>query len=385
MPRSSHCARYRVRFYLTGDQNPAELSHVISGLAALHSRKLLTLTLGVPPRGDGGLWGKAGLAAMAVTCPETGKTTSIAIDLHDRSDVFGSELLERCDVYLKRSYYPPDVESLAKTFQAKVVPFGLNYACRTAKSTVWTVATLGLTYTMRFLRALSRGRAALEEEVGIYFNYLATPNAVDFECGPDVGLEPTVLFQTRVWEPEPSAEDFGPLNETRVALVRALREEFGRQFVGGIVPTAYAMRYCPDVITKNPCRHGRYLAFSKKSLVAVCSRGLHHSLPFKLPEYLAGSKCIVSDQLRNTLPVPLVAGSHYLQFSTVDECVRQCLEVFHRPELARELRGESWAYYREEVAPDVHMANCIERAVRWISRTAGTSAPWHAANGGRVA
>ncbi len=305
----------------------------------------------------------------------------MAIDLYDRSDVLSIELLQRCDVYLKRSYYPADVERLPKALQPKVVPFGLNYACRTAKSAVWTLARLGPTYTVRLLRALCRGRVALGEEAGIYLKYLATPNAVDFERCPHVELERSVLFQTRVWEPGSAAENVEPLNETRVALVRALRKEFGRRFVGGIVPTVYAMRHYPDVITRNPCRRDRYLAFSGRSLIGVCSRGLDHSLPFKLPEYLAASKCIVSEALRNTLPVPLVAGSHYLQFSTVDECVSQCAELLRRPELAKELRSASWEYYRKEVAPDAHMANCIDRAISWTAQVDAACAPWHAVTG----
>jgi len=72
LQRSSHCARYHVLLYLTGDQDLADLSHVLSGLVALHSRNWLTLTLAVLAREDRELSGQTGVAAMTVTSRETG-------------------------------------------------------------------------------------------------------------------------------------------------------------------------------------------------------------------------------------------------------------------------------------------------------------------------
>ncbi len=48
--------------------------------------------------------------------------------------------------------------------------------------------------------------------------FLVQPDYRLFEQPPDAAVEPLVLFQTRVWEPEESSEDLQRINEERPAI-----------------------------------------------------------------------------------------------------------------------------------------------------------------------
>ena len=131
-------------------------------------------------------------------------------------------------------------------------------------------------------------------------------------------------------------------NEERAALISLLRKTFGPRFRGGLVPTPFARQRYPDVLLEEAYRRPDFIGMVKTNLIGVCTRGLHHSLAFKVAEYLAASMCIVSDPMLNQLPEPLAAGEHYLQFSNLDQCLVQCDRLLSRPDEAREMRRRNY-------------------------------------------
>jgi hypothetical protein len=171
-----------------------------------------------------------------------------------------------------------------------------------------------------------------------------------------------VVFQTRVWEPHDTTDDADQVNQERVDLVRALRDALGERFVGGLVPTPFAAKNFPDAVTPHDASRAGYVQMSKRSLVGVYSRGLHHSLAFKLAEYLAASKCVVSTPFRNELPAPLVEGTNYLEFDGIEQCVAQCRRLLADADLAAEMRRRNREYFLREVEPASHMRRCLDRA-----------------------
>jgi hypothetical protein len=348
---------WRVRAYLTPEQDLYHASKVYTGLCALHAqgRALVSFVTGRPA---------AGPAVLRLDVTRDGTTRRVAIDLHDRGDTWADQLLEKCDVYFKRSLHPPDLASLPPGPRAKVLPFGLNFACRGHGVTARVLGALGPRYAWRVLRSSLGGTGRDREALGVLKQFCTLPHVAHYEMAPAVPVEPLVLFQTRVWEPgEVYPDDPAEVNEGRVALVRALRRAFGESFLGGLVPTAHARRHYPDAVSDQPSRRGRYVALSKRALVGVYSRGLHHSLAFKLPEYLASSKAIVADGFRNQLPTPLEDGTHYLGFRDPDQCVEQCARLLAEPQRAAAMRRANYRYYCEEVAPAAHVFKCLEQVL----------------------
>lgn len=348
---------YEILCYLGSGQNLYHASSLYTGLCELARRGKARVRF-VVPRGEEGVYAADPLT-ICLRVKAQGFEQLVAVDLRDRSDLFTEPLLERSDLYLKRSFHKPDLAGLP----AKVVPFGLNFACRSKASTRAVLRALAPGLALDMVRSPGKGFGRLNPRRSVLYQYLTTAREREFEQGPEHELEPTVLFQTRVYRPEEIyPDDPAEVNEGRVRLVRALKRAFGPKFRGGLVPTAYAAERYPDEVSEQPTRQAQYIAWGKRSLVGVYTRGLYHSLAFKLPEYLAASKCVVSEPLRNSLPEPLVAGEHYVEFSSPEECVEQCARVLEDRELTAGLRERAWEYYQREVKPAAHLESVLRRA-----------------------
>lgn len=337
----------RITVYVGPAHDVVHTSKVLAGFAMLADRGEARVTFRRPPPDDGWLVGDPVVVCVDV---EGARSMRVALDLRD-GEGFSHPIRDRVDWYFKRAWYRPEVEALPPGLARKVLPFGLNYGCRTWSSTWKFVRAVGLPIA----REGASGWRRLRE-------LLAVPTPADFEQGPDVPVEPRVAFQTRLWTADEIVPaEVEPLNMERVALVRALRKAFGRRFAGGLVPTPYALQHFPDDITPHPSKYAQYLAVKKRCLVAVYTRGVEHSLAFKLGETFAASQCLVSVPLRYETPSPIEPGRHYLPFKSVEECIAACEALLGDPARAAAMRRDNHEYYVREVEPAAHVRRVLAR------------------------
>jgi hypothetical protein len=78
--------------------------------------------------------------------------------------------------------------------------------------------------------------------------------------------------------------------------------------------------------------------------------GLHGSNPWKLVEYLAGSRAIVSEPLRYELPESLTGTAEF--FDDPKQCVELCTALLDSRSRRAELQGRSRSYWLQNVRPD---------------------------------
>jgi hypothetical protein len=279
----------------------------------------------------------------------------LVLEVHDQSDKWCLPLLEWCDVYAKRNIDP----AITTPLQHKIVPFGMNVACHSRRSALAVLSAIAAAFPSGF-----RPRPK-----DIYL-YLVTPHWRDLEYHPDLPVNGNVLFQTRVWEPSDAPNDEG-INDERIALLRALRVEFKHRFAGGLVHTSYSRKHYPELLTDVSTRQPQYIQWAKQHGVAVYSRGLFGSTAFKMPEYLAASKCIVADRIRYELPAPL---AHMPAYDSPEACVVQCQNLLSKPSLMREQRHASWEYYNKYLRPPTAMRRLLDLALLRKSLSRVTSA-----------
>jgi hypothetical protein len=202
------------------------------------------------------------------------------------------------------------------------------------------------------------GRAGVQRIRG----YLLTPGPSAFEQDPESAVEPTVAFQTRLWDDHEVAAGEGPLlNHERVTMVRALKEAFGPRFIGGLVPTKLARDRFPNDLTPHSSQYAEYLRIKKRCLISVYTRGVEHSLAFKLGETFAASQCLVSVPLRYELPKPLAPERNYLPFDTPAQCIAACRRLLDDRAFAQQMRLANHDYYLNDVEPAAHLARVLDR------------------------
>ena len=353
---------FEVVCYVNAAQNLYHGSLIYTGLCELEKSGVAKVRFQSPRPEKSFCVDKSHIICAEVKCTTRRTTLLVAMDLSDHSDAISMVTLQHCDVYLKRSYYSPDLMNIPNELRHKIIPFGLNFSCRSAASAWSVLGKLVPQYSIEILCAVWRGFRSVDGYGRMLRQYLTTPDIGGFERDPDEIGENVVLFQTRVWQPGEDSDNIEEINQERVALVRALKRAFGKRFKGGLVPTDFAKERYPAEVSSHEPRHAKYIAWSRSPLIGINSRGLHHSIAFKLGEYFASSKCIVTCALRNELPVPLVDGQTILIYKTPEECVQHCADLLNDPQRMIALRREAWSYYLREIKPSAHVRNCLFRA-----------------------
>ncbi len=108
----------------------------------------------------------------------------------------------------------------------------------------------------------------------------------------------------RAWNPDlieskAQKEIVEALNETRAASVRVLRKKFGERFFGGLAHDDYAARHFKDCLLPDAALSSKrkYLEILKNFPICVTTAGLNRSNGWKLGEYVALSKAIITEPL----------------------------------------------------------------------------------------
>jgi hypothetical protein len=272
-----------------------------------------------------------------------------AVDLRDRPDRVNEALLHWADAYFKRSIQPAKRIGASPELQKKVHLYGLNFAARDKLSAKDSISLLKNLASSPVLLVLARMKV-----------FVALPVLSQFEQPASAPVIQGIIFQTRVWTAsEVPLGDSEALNEKRVSLVHNLRKQFGSRFQGGLVPNPLAISRYPQYISNLASKRRSYAQVAKQNLIGIYSEGLSDSTAFKFLEYLAGSQCIVAEQIANQLPIGCEAGRNYLEFQSMNVCLESCERLLTNRKEASAMRIENEQFYKNTASPKARASNML--------------------------
>ncbi len=296
----------------------------------------------------------------------------IVYDVFDGENLFVDDL-ETADFYFKRSFNPAFIVKYSSN--TKIFPLGFNYSVYGTGDyaflrSFWSLTSIhsknelyeAIVQTVRSSKVLS---SLLNTNGG---RTSSTVNKI--EALQRFDLSPKIIFLARFWDPERQKGDLSAeryeMNEMRANCIRKLRKEFGNNFIGGVPPSEFAEKYFPDCIIENPnlVRKKEYLKLMKESSICVATAGLLGSNGWKLAEYVATSKSIVSERLRFSVPGEFQNGKNYLEFSTSDECISKVHQLFEDEELRYNMMVNNYIYYNLYLRPDILVWNTIHSSFK---------------------
>jgi len=353
------------------------MAQVYSGLYDLAEEGKITLKF--TSRVDNNIKKSArnSVLCLQISDSESGQIRTVCFDMFDGCEISSVERLRLCHVYVKRSYFDEYINKLDISDRKKIIRYGLNYECRSRNESnilkrllIFHLASNSFSknpifFLKHFLSEVTRHLLLIYDIRKFGFK----PRSVgDFLVQPSEPAELKILFQTRLWTsqdcPRISEGQLKEINDRRVNTVRSLKKKFGKQFVGGLIYTDFAKKNYPDCcLPAETTNREHYINLVKKCLVCVTTTGLHDSIGFKLPEYLAASRCIVTEPLKYQLPVSLKEGKNYLSFCTPEECVEACEKLLANPQFANQMRYENHEYYLNEVEPSALVYKCLKAAM----------------------
>jgi hypothetical protein len=285
-------------------------------------------------------------------------------DTHDAQEIALGEL-ESCDFYFKRSYLPAAVESLP-AHRARILPLGLNYRVLPDAADVFAIRR-GLSMRGLSRASLSVIRQALDTRNRFGFE----PRVSLMEAGPDLEAAPNVLFLVAAYDPyddparsQEKIDDRIAINETRARCIRVLKEALGPRFTGGFSRSPFTLkRYADLTVPPEYTSQQGYLQTLQSFPVCIASTGLHGSTGWKLAEYIAFAKAVVSEPLVYDLPGNFAGGRNYIEFTSPEECAAGAIRLIEDSTLRWQIMQNNAAYYREHLRPDTLVRNALTRAL----------------------
>lgn len=357
---------YPIRCCLVCSSSAAHLTQLYTGFGLLSKRGMIQATF-TKDRNY-----KAGVVAAPKLKVILNDSLRLLYDACDDGRINEAELADY-DFYFKRSFQANTVGRLQE--RVKVHPLGLNYAVygpgdQGMRRSFWSFQADQTRHKSEFLVQFVRSNGLLSELISTSQGR-ADCLVERFESLPRCTAQPKILFYTRVWDPGRIAnkpglvEERQTINAMRAACVRRLRQEFGSLFQGGIEPTEYARHHFSDCLATDPqaTRKRNYLHMLRQAEICIATVGLQESNGWKLAEYVAGAKAIVSEPLRFSVPGAFAREENYLEFNSPEECVARVAELVQDPAKRYQMMLRNHGYYHTHLRPDMLIWNTLQTAL----------------------
>jgi hypothetical protein len=228
-----------------------------------------------------------------------------------------------------------------------VLPLGMNYPI-TVKGFHWKNQLRSLLHGLPFMHLVPQ-------------IHDATVYAEGFECAPVASAEQKVLFITRLWDPASAKtnhhrEQREALNSTRVQLIRQLKAALGHAFIGGVVTDDFSKGYCADALLPAALtKRSHYIEVLKGCSICISTTGLHGSIPWKMGEYVAASKAILTEPLQYEVPGVFEANKNYITYDSIDTLMEAIGFLRAHPERVLNMMEANQEYYKRYLRPDQMM------------------------------
>jgi hypothetical protein len=286
----------------------------------------------------------------------------VFVDFQDRPEV-SAEALAWCDVYAKASADPamlatpgeerflPDrryrlLTGVTPAQAAKILPLGHALVPR-----ICGLLRAGFYATASYLA----GRSIIAGMVSHFANWrgqwrrrLPESAYVPGETDPNY-----VFFSASLW-PSVEAER---CNMERGMFVEACRSLPGLNFEGGFaqrwaLPPEWKARGFDKYALPVRPSHRQFIRNTQRSACAFNNPGFKRCHAWKLAEYLALGKAIISTPLERLLPAPLVHGEHVHFVEPSVDAIREAVRHLCRDsQYRRKLERNARAYYQEHLTP----------------------------------
>lgn len=302
------------------------------------------------------------------------KNIKVVYDTFDGEDVDRKELTW-CDFYFKRSCYNDYSGNPVDTESKKIFPLGFNYSAYGPGDYSFVRLMFGLV-SIKSLADINKALVSLIRLTPLSYLLRTSSgknNAIysKFENSPFYSNSPYIIFFARLWDPErtkhiPLKDEREAMNQMRVEIIRKMKRNFGNSFIGGLEPTDFANRFFKDCVVEDPriVYKKNYMKLLQSSSIGIATAGLMKSNGWKIAEYIAGAKAIVSEKLSFQVPGDFQEPKNYLHFGLSDEAVEQAGKLMENSQLRYEMMVRNLVYYHLYLRPDVLIWNTLRKCTQ---------------------
>lgn len=276
----------------------------------------------------------------------------IVIDYRDKNTL-NMDALTWADIYGKVNYNKAVLlESGDGSQNHKIVPIGPNFGIR-----IWNNHQTFFNLIKNYLNCSEELPVSLRDFMSGYNWQRKRPRYDSYKQSLSEG--DYIFFQSTLYG---KRENASQVNRLRAAFIRACKSTVSN-FEGGLLakPQYQEFRIYKDVLAGKYFKPSEYLHKVKKSAVAFNTPAAWGCLGWKLGEFLALGKAIISTPLLNEMPFPFEHGKH-VHFVHAEKDIKCAVEKVVNDRLYRQqLEQGARAYFDKYLSPEAVARRLIER------------------------
>jgi glycosyltransferase involved in cell wall biosynthesis len=279
----------------------------------------------------------------------------VVIDAYDGSRINDKGALEWCDVFGKVNLL---FSSVPADSRHKCVAIGPSFPIQ-----LWPLSK-SFRNSIKHYRPYARIKSAREHFANYLRQYRDRLPLSYFV--PGTVRENFVFFSSSIW----TEEEAPRTNQVRASFMEVCKSMEGVTFEGGFSPRSdeYAQRYQANFAAKR-YPFPEWLDKIKASVVVFNTPAVWRSHTFKLAEFLALGKAIISAPILRELPAPLIHGQHVHYVDGSVKSIRDAVTLIVNDRSYRmHLERNAYEYYICHLQP----IKVIERLLNHRNRTALT-------------
>jgi len=331
---------HRPKVYIYALSNVAYDGYYISGLKKFLGIKRVIFSTKRFPR-----FGFYDGLAVIIKYPD--KEIKLCIDANDRNEIILSQL-EWCDVYGKVNYNPNVVP---RQGAEKVIPIGSSFGIR-----LWnlpeTIFMAGFNF-IRFYSVIPHKKLFLSN---YWAQYLRKPLSF-YLHNSSQSKSDYVFFVSTIWKNNPET------NQLRANFIAACKEVKNIHFEGGFAPRKDGNQLGWEAfLTDGVVPFEIYLKKTIQSLFVFSTPAVDQCHGWKLAEYLALGKVIISTPFSNEMAIPLQNGQDIilLKEGSKEEIVNVIHALIQHPEQILHIENHSKRYFMENLLPEKVIRRLLE-------------------------
>lgn len=166
-----------------------------------------------------------------------------------------------------------------------------------------------------------------------------------------------VFFLSTLWYSDTYNKNDEGVNLRRAYFIRACKKILGDKFEGGLLrDSSSSNELFADVLCHNRESFSSWLEKTKKSALVFNTPAFWDCHGWKLGEYLALGKCIVSTQLSNDLPYPLEHGVNIHFVENSETAMKEAIEyILSHPDYRHKLEQGAKEYWNKYGTPQASL------------------------------
>lgn len=261
-------------------------------------------------------------------------TKKIVVDSKD-SNKIDSAAFDWCDVYGKVNY---NKESLLSCNKEKIIPIGPSFGIK-----IWTLAQTFYCFTFNFIRFRNHILNKKEFAANYWRQYKRL--RLNAYCFTNSSVN-KIFFLNSIWKRESAT------NTNRALFIQNCKKNADVSFEGGFAARSNGDNLgFDDMIYSKKIPLKLYIQKIKKSALVFNTPAVLNCHGWKLGEFLALGKAIISTSHYNELPKELKHDKHLIYANNQQEIEQAINRLIKDPKIKKRLEFQSRNYFNEFLAP----------------------------------